>query len=156
MKYKMMVLTLILLMVGCQKKVEKKSTTIPEPVNIEFTLIGMGNLLGNGSEGIEAGSLWITGQSEWNDLIEKMNTLYAVSDTFIESDIDFTTFDVIASFDIVRPHTGYVVQVDKITDDSNNRIVQVALRVNNNGFEVPSQPYYLIKMSKSGKTVMFQ
>lgn len=155
-KYKLYVIAVVLLVISCRDKKSEKQSNIKYPVSIEWSLVGNGNLLGNHSEGIEAGSLWITGQQEWRDLVDKINTNNRVSDTFIENDIDFTRFDLIATFDKVRPHSGFIVAVDSIIEDTNNRLVYISWRDKKRGFEMPSQPYYLVKIPKSKKTIMFQ
>lgn len=156
MKEKLIIAVVILLHFGCQKKESANNLQASNPYEIEFSLISNGNLLGNGLEGIEAGSIWITGLTEWHDLLEKMNRHNRVSDGFIEDSIDFSAYDVLASFDQIRPHTGFVVYIDKLIEEQNNRVAHIVLKENNRGFEVVSQPYYLIKIPKSSKTVMFQ
>lgn len=155
-KYNFYVITAVLLIISCNNKKSNTTSDITYPIPIEWSLVGNGNLLGNHSEGIEAGSLWIRGQQEWRDLVDKINTNNRVSDTFIENDIDFTQFDLIATFDKVRPHSGFIIAVDSIIEDANNRLVYISWRDKKRGFEMPSQPYYLVKIPKSKKTIMFQ
>ncbi len=156
MKEKLIISVLLLLTLGCQKKSASNDLEASYPRDLEFSLISKGNLLGNGREGIESGSIWITREVEWNDLLGKMNIHNPVSDSFIENTIDFSAYDVLASFDQIRPHTGFVVYIDKLIEEQNNRVAHLVLKENNTGFDVVSQPYYLIKIPKSKKTVMFQ
>ncbi len=154
--YKLTVILAAFAVISCQNKKKVAQSTISYPIRVEWSLVGKGNLLGNHSEGIESGSLWITGQQEWRDLVDKINTNNPVSDSFIENEIDFAKFDVIATFDEVRPHSGFIVAIDSVIEDARNRLVYISLRDKKRGFEMPSQPYYLIKVPKSTKTVMFQ
>lgn len=93
--------------------------------NIEFTLISDGNLFGDGAEGISKQNLIIQDQDSWVTLINKMDIVNNVSDSFTETAIDFSEFMIIAVFEEVKSNGAYYVDLEILTDSESvfvNRI----------------------------------
>jgi len=65
-------------------------------INIEPTLIAKDNLFGNGDEGIIEQKLIISDQITWNNLMTQINSVNNVTDSFTETDIDFSEYKIIA------------------------------------------------------------
>ena len=150
-KHKTMKTTLILLMTlllatGCTKDEHK------DPQTIRFTEIGKGYLSGNGDEGIEKSNLVIKTKTEWETLMQKMNTSGNVTDNFTETDIDFNTYMVIAVFLDLKP-TAWEVDIIKIIEGQNN----ITVYKSQQQFDatVIAQPYCIIKISPTNKEVVF-
>ncbi|WP_400075216.1 protease complex subunit PrcB family protein [Winogradskyella sp. R77965] len=133
-----------------------KSTQSQEKMNKEdITLIAKGNLYGSGEEGIEKQNTVITNQSNWQDLMAKMNSINKVSDGFSESKIDFSKYTVIAVFDNVKTSGGHSLELD-IKSNSENVEVEVS-RNSPAGMatSLMTQPYYIAKIVKSDLPIIF-
>ena len=133
-----------------------KSSTATE---IQKTVIGTDDLYGNGSEGFTQQNIVIYDAVSWNDLLVKMNSNSNVSDNFTETNIDFTSYSVIAVFDKVLGNSGNSVTVLSVFEDDNN--VTVELKYNyytGVGLTVMTQPFQIVKVPvlDKKKTVIFE
>jgi hypothetical protein len=123
---------------------------------IKPILIGQGDLYGNGSENIPKQNIVITDQSIWTDLINAMNTTNKVSDSFTEINIDFSNYQIIAVFDNIKQNGGHSIDITKIIENDNNIIVTVENLQTGNLSSVITQPYHIVKITKTTKDVLFQ
>jgi PrcB C-terminal len=125
--------------------------------SIVLTQIGQGNLFGNGQENISKQNLVILDDNTWRNLQSKMNAVNNVSDEFTETNIDFTKFTVIASFDEVKTSGGYSIDITKITEGESNIFVTVKNISNDgNATTVMTQPYDIAKIPKTYKSIIFE
>jgi hypothetical protein len=124
--------------------------------SISPILIGKGDLYGNGKEQIAKQCLVINTSSEWNQLLVKMNSVNLVSTGFLETNIDFSIYTVIAIFDEVRMNNGYSITINMVESD-NKIIVNVQYSTTNGGSvaSVITQPYKIVKINKSNKVIVF-
>ena len=99
---------------SCNKKSSEEETN-----SITFTEIGKGALYGNGAEGISQSNLVITNNTDWQNLMNQMNSVNNVTDNFAETNIDFSTYEIIAIFLDVKGN-GWEVSITDITDDNTN------------------------------------
>ncbi|WP_296381106.1 protease complex subunit PrcB family protein [Winogradskyella sp.] len=121
----------------------------------EFNVIAKGNLYGSGSEGIVAQNLVITNQNDWDKLISQMNSVNKVSDSFKETNIDFSKHTIIAVFDEVKGSGGHSLELT-ITTNSENTIVNITkIAPNGVATSVMTQPYYIIKIAKRNLPIEF-
>lgn len=129
---------------------------IEEEKAIESFLIAQGNLYGAGGEGIQEENLYIKSEGTWNSLLEKINSVNNESDKFTETDIDFDEYHIIAVFDQNRPTSGYSVVLD-ITEDDDNVFAEVT-KTTPEGImpTVITQPFTIVKITATNKTVLFQ
>lgn len=127
-----------------------------QSTEITFTEIGKGNLSGNGAENISQSNLVINNQTEWQNLIGQMNSVNNVSDTFLETTIDFDSYTVIAIFDIIRAHTGFSIQIDSIIKTDKNITVNYTEQSMSDGFTIIIQPFHIIKILKTNKDIIFE
>ena len=120
--------------------------------SIPFTEIGKGALYGNGAEGISQSNLVIKNNSDWQYLMNQMNSVNNVTDSFTETNIDFNTYEVIVIFLEVKDH-GWEVLITNITEDNTNIYVDT----NENDFEylAMTQPFHIVKIPKINKPVIF-
>ena len=127
-----------------------------EIIKIEATLIAKDNLYGNGAEGINKQNLVITNKSIWNNLIAQMNAVNNVSNSFSETEIDFSKYVVIAVFDEIKSNGGYSLALT-ITDNSENIMVNVTT-IAPQGFAttVITQPFHIVKILKSDLPIIFE
>ncbi len=119
---------------------------------VSFTEISKSALYGNGDEGISQSNLVITNNTDWQNLMDQMNTVNNVTDDFTETDIDFDAYEIIAIFLDVKP-SGWEVKITEIIkDDANIHVYKT-----DEGFiySVMTQPFHIVKIPKSHKPVIF-
>lgn len=124
--------------------------------NVNFSIIGQGQLHGNGAENIEKSSLVITNTSFWNELIDKMNTANNVSDDLAERDIDFSQFLIIAVFDEIYNNGGHSIDIVSIVENENNVIVNIDNKMTGDASSVITQPFHIVKIPKTEKQIIFE
>ncbi len=123
-----------------------------ETNSIPFTEIGKGALYGNGAEGIPQSNLVITNNTDWQNLMNQMNSVNNVTDNFTETNIDFSTYEIIAIFLDVKGN-GWEVSITDITEDNSNIYVYKSEKEYDNS--VITQPFHIVKIPKSNKPVIF-
>ena len=158
--------TTLLLMImfcafSCKCKIQDHniSNTKMENNNIatqDYIVISKGNLYGSGAEGIEDQNLVITNENDWNELIAKMDSVNKVSDSFSETEIDFSKYSLIAVFDTVKGSGGHSLEID-VKPNSENIEVHVS-RKSPEGMAttVMTQPYVIVKIAKSELPIVFK
>jgi hypothetical protein len=151
MKTNIISIVLFLLVLSCKTNVESSKME-----KVDSFLIAKGNLYGSGAEGLTAQNLVIDNQGDWNSLVNKMDSVNKVSDTFEETKIDFSKFNVIAVFDEVKGSGGYSLELT-INSNSKNRIVNVSrLAPEGSATTVMTQPFYIVKIAKSKLPIVFK
>ena len=151
MKKSIVISVLVLLVLSCSS-----SNDTPRIDTIEPTLIGKGNLLGNGEEGIIEQNIVISDQNVWNNLIAQMNLVNNLSDGFTETNIDFSEYNIIAVFDELKGNGGHGLELN-ITSNSNNIVVDVIkLFPQGNATTIITQPYYIVKIPTSDLQIIFE
>lgn len=118
------------------------------PIDIEYFTIGKGELYGNGKENLQTQSVLITNAVEWNNLVEKMDSYNNVSNSFVEKNIDFEKFVVLAVIDSIRP-TLYNIEIDGIVEDAS--VVSAFVKRQSKDATVVCQPFCIVKIKKSTK-----
>ncbi|MGB8704383.1 MAG: protease complex subunit PrcB family protein [Gillisia sp.] len=124
---------------------------------VKTTLIAKDILYGNGEEEIPEQNLVIRDSESWNELIKKMNSVNQVSDSFTQTDIDFTKFTVLAVFDKVENSGGYDITIEKVFDKDKALVVKIR-KISPAGFvtQVMTQPFHIIKIPATQKQVIFE
>lgn len=147
---KLLGIAILLFALNC-KSAENQAKMIKENV----ILLGKGNLYGSGSEGIDQQNLVITNSEEWRDVLGKINSVNNVSNSFSETKIDFSKYNVIAVFDDVKTSGGHSIELD-IAPNSENIIVNVIRKAPKGiATSVMTQPYYITKITKSDLPIKF-
>jgi len=124
--------------------------------NVEPVLIAKGNLYGSGSEGITKQNMVIENQSDWQNLMDQMNKANTVSDSFSETKIDFSSYNIIAVFNDVKGSGGNSIELD-ISTTSENTLVKVNyFSPKGNATSVMTQPYYIVKVAKRNVPIVFE
>ncbi|MGB2416306.1 MAG: hypothetical protein ACPH6A_04630, partial [Flavobacteriaceae bacterium] len=72
---------------------------------------------------------------------------------FSETNIDFNTYQIIAIFKEVKP-TNWEVEISSIVENANNLSVSVV--ETEYDFTVVTQPFHIIKISKTNKEIVFE
>ena len=149
--HKLLGIVILLFALNC-KSTENKTKMTKEAI----VLIGKGNLYGSGSEGIEKQNLIVTSPEEWKDLLNKMNAVNKVSDSFSETDIDFSEYTVIAVFDEIKNSGGHSLNL--VIQETKDKILVEVLRKGPNGIatSVMTQPYYIVKIPKPSLPIVFE
>lgn len=149
--HKLMGIVILLFALNC-KSAENQAKMKQENI----ILIGKGNLYGSGAEGVEKQNLVITTTEEWKDLLNKINAVNKVSDSFSETDIDFSEYTVIAVFDEIKNSGGHSLNL--VLEETKEKILVEVLRKGPNGIatSVMTQPYYIVKIPKPSLPIVFE
>ncbi len=149
-KITLLIIAIFSLLISCNSE-EDNLTKVGNLI-----LIGQGNLYGNGEENIEKQNLVISNTSSWKELMNKMNSVNNESSNFIETDIDFSKFMIIAVFDNVKGNGGHSIDITKIEENNNNIFVSVEYLLPGGFTTIMTQPYHIIKITKKNKPVIFE
>jgi hypothetical protein len=125
---------------------------------VSFTQIGKNNLYGNGGENIPSGKVVINDVVTWENLLEQVDTVNPVSSEFIETDIDFAAFTVIAIFDEIRLSAGYDVEIVSVSKTDGAITVDVENHDGGSGAAatVITQPFNIVKIPHTTLPVAFE
>jgi len=149
MKRLVFIIISIFAFVNCSKEESKNYLT--------YNLIGEGSLYGNGEENIEEQSLIIKSDQEWNNLLDKINSTNNVSDKFTETEIDFSNYIIIAIFDRIRTTGDYQIEISNIIDGDKFIIVKTQISGPKDVAPfVMTQPFFIAKIPKTDKTIIFE
>lgn len=149
--HKLLGIVILLFALNC-KSTENQAKMTQENI----VLIGKGNLYGSGAEGIEKQNLVITTTEEWKGLLNKINTVNKVSDSFSETDIDFSEYTIIAIFEEVKNSGGH--SLDLVIQETKDKMSVDVLRKSPDGIatSVMTQPYYIVKIPKTSLPIVFE
>lgn len=148
---KTFILSLVLFtIISCSKNDAVASFT---PQTITPILIGKGNL--SGSENISQQNIAIYNSTEWNIILNSLEqgTTSEFSET---TGLDFNNYQLIALFDNLYPSPKFDIIITSITENVDNIIVnyqKIPLPIISS---VYSQSFYIVKIPKSTKPVVFQ
>ena len=137
----------LLILAGGLISCEKKENCMP------FIHITDGDLTGN--EGIPQQKIVITTQEEWKNLKTAMGK--ERTKDFCETEVDFGKYMIIAVFDEIRNSGGLRIEVACITEHFDKIVVTV--KAYYLGWliapEIITQPYHIVKIPTSAKSVEF-
>ncbi len=103
---------------------------------------------------IPKSNLVIKDVAAWNSLLSKISP--AEVSNFKETNIDFTKYQVIAVFDEVHNSGGYSIDITKITQSNSEITVKVEQLKKGDLTSVVTQPFHIVKITKSNKAVVFK
>lgn len=149
MPLKQLFLIIILFQLSCSSNEDGPNR------NINFSIIGQGQLYGNGIENIEKSNLIIENATSWNDLIDRMNTTNNVSGNFTETDINFSQFQIIAVFDKIYNTGGHSIDIIQIAENERHLMVKIGNLLTGNDSQVLTQPFQIVKIPKTEKEIIF-
>ena len=152
MKLTFFLLTLAVF-IGCNSNVDDASLAVP----ISTTLIASGNLYGNGGENIPMQNMIISNNKEWTELMNKLNSVNNVTDNFTETEFDFSNFTIIALFDDIKMYGGYSIEIESVVENRSD-LIAVIRHLSPNGIAptVITQPYFIVKIPKTEKRIIFK
>lgn len=123
--------------------------------DLEYSVILQGDRF-NGNYDNPKENLVIKDQQTWTSLIGKMAFLSDTNYYFPDATIDFTKYQVIVVIDEVRQYGGYSIDITKITQDNNSIFITVEQLKSGGINAVITQPFHIVKISKTGKKVVFK
>ena len=146
-------LLVLTIFIGCKNNDDDEFLPLP----ISTTRIGNGNLYGYGQENITEQNLIISSNMAWTELMNKMNSVNNETDNFIETEIDFSNFIILAIFDEIKMNGGYTIDIARVVENQNNLTVTIRnLSPNRIAPTVITQPFYIVKIAKTAKTIIFK
>jgi len=156
----------ILSMCSCKCKMDNATTekTNSDNSNMEntelltngYSVIGKGNLYGSGEEGINASNLVVANKNDWDKLIAQLDSVNKVSTGFKDKTVDFSEYTIIAVFDDVKSSGGHILDLDVVTNTENTVINITKKAPSGVSTSVMTQPYCIIKISKSNLPIVFK
>ena len=142
---KLFILLIVTLAIGCSEDIYPTGSS----------LIGKGSLFGNGSEGISKQNMVISDESSWHVLLEKLNSVNNVSESFTETTIDFSAYQLIAVFDEIRSTGGYSIDLD-ILESSDKIQVNISYQIPEDlATTVITQPFHIVKIPLTSRAIEF-
>ncbi|WP_179021199.1 protease complex subunit PrcB family protein [Winogradskyella forsetii] len=154
MKTHVLITIFIIVAMSCKSK--KSTENTEKMVKENPVLISKGNLYGSGEEGIEKQNLVITNDDDWNELKKQMNSINNVSNGFLETEIDFSKYSIIAVFDDVKTSGGHSIELNMTTTSEHTIIKVISKSPEGLATSVMAQPYYIAKLEKTDLPIVFQ
>lgn len=139
---------LTLLAIGCSSD---NDAELFNPQNIEPTFIGKGFV--NLSHDFDDQNRVITNNTQWQELMSQLNAARGgITENFTETTIDFSAYDVIASFIVSNSTT--TIDITNVTENEHD--VTVTLQNLQHGLtQDVVQPFHIIKIQKRNKPIVF-
>ena len=154
MKKHLLLLLCSILLIATSCRNDNNEGQIESKNQINFQLIGKGNLMGS-SYATPQNSV-ITNTTQWNNFLNQIDTPNNhPSSGFTEINIDFNQFMVILVVDEVYPNGGHSVDIMTIDENPQNIEVDVEKLLQGNVTTVVTQPYHIVKIPKIAKSVLF-
>jgi hypothetical protein len=79
-----------------------------------------------------------------------------VSNSFTTTTIDFSLYNLIVVIDIARPNLSYSININSITENQNNIIVDISSSGSMNGYNAGCIPFHIVKIPIQSKPFVFQ
>ena len=140
----------IILTTSCS---DDDNKSITQNTSISFTEIGKGALSGNGAEGISQSNIVITNSAEWQNMMIQMNSVNMVTNEFSQTNVDFSSYTVIAVFLEVKT-SGWQVEISDIIENEKNIVVSKTEEKGVNS--VITQPFHIVKIPVTSKPIVFE
>src|SRR5690554_94519 len=104
----------------------------------------------------ESQNIIISDSTNWEDFL--MNLEYHLGYSIdIDNSVDFETHQIISVFDQIRPTGGFGINVISVAENQNNIIVNLETSYDDGiTFQMPIQPFHIVKIPKSDKPVVFE
>ena len=125
-------------------------------VDVDFTTVGKGELNGNGAENIPQQQIIIRSSSRWNDLLAQMNSLNNEANGFTETDFNFSNVILIAVFDELQSNGGYSIDITNVFQTDGEIFVEVGKLQKGDDTPLITQPYHIVKFSKTDVPISFK
>jgi hypothetical protein len=151
---KILLTLLAVFTLSCNDDDNSGNTNEVFPQDIEFNTVAKGIALANNVYiNTSPTNLTIKNNTDWN--VFYTNMMGKSTPEFIETNIDFNNFMVIAMFDKGRPSGGYEVSISSIIENTDNIVVDVEYIGDGDDTTMPTCPYHIVRIPKSNKNVVF-
>jgi len=97
--------------------------------------------------------LVITTSDDWDNLLTAVPSL---RESLIETNIDFSNYQVIALIDQQYRNGGWTIDITDVTEYADEIVVTVENLQKGNALSVVTQPCHIVKIPRSAKNVRFQ
>lgn len=146
---KSLLFVLLIIVISCDKDTFEET-----PLTIESIYKGV--LYGNGQENISKQNTVIKNSLDWNELMDKINSVNNVTERFSETNIDFSSYTIIAVFDEIKMNGGHSIDITDVTENDKNIIVTVENLLTGGMTTVITQPFHIVKIPKRNKPFIFE
>ena len=136
--------------ISCNQSEEEPILT---PQTIIPVLIGKGSLFG--TENIPEQNIVISNSANWNLILNSL-TQWHLSLLTETSNVDFNNFQLIAVFDKLYGSPSYEVSIVNILENAATIVVTIKKTRNLSPLAFNDQKFYIVKIPKSPKPVVFQ
>lgn len=122
---------------------------------VDFTVIAKGDLSVNPAINQREFQIVVTDTVAWNDLLSKIDIpRVSIEDT--DKIIDFERETVLGIFDQVRPVLANSIEIMSVIELSDELLVTYRPRTRDEGYTALGQPFVIVKIPVSGKSVRFE
>ncbi|HZH69591.1 MAG TPA: hypothetical protein VFD80_03985, partial [Flavobacteriaceae bacterium] len=106
---------------------------------------------------VETEDFVIYDNESWEELYETLTPYSGQTIDFEETEIDFDAYQILASFDEVRPYPGWVIDIESVIEKTNQIDVLVKVYQDYIGLTPWStRQIHIVKIPKSDKPVVFE
>jgi hypothetical protein len=145
-----------ILLVLCFALIGFSGCKTEENTVISYTVIAQNNLYGAGREGFVRQNIVIRDNAAWQNLINQINAVNNTSETFTETNINFSEYMIVAVFDEVKGNGGWSIDITNIENQENQIVVNLTNLKTGNAASVITQPYQIVKIPVSNKEIIFE
>jgi hypothetical protein len=144
---------LLAAMVGCQSD-DAATTNNPNNGPVQFENVKQDMLSG---DAVTSGNFVIKTAGEWTAFKEMVNAAYQEDIDALEGvTVDFAAYDVISTVDQWHPNGGHGIEVSSVVRDNEGITVSVETIGEGNGTLVVTQPFHVVKISKTTLPITFE
>ncbi len=150
-------LVVVLAMTACSTDDSRVTGNQNNIIATDPVLIGKGDLFGNGDEQIPQQNLVINNDAEWQALKLQMNSVNPCTNSFTETEVDFSQWTILATFDQIRSNGGHSIEIVEINESAEQ--INVAIETSAEGevaTTVMTQPFHIVKIPATNKPVVFE
>jgi|SRR5690554_3631883 len=147
MKKTVLIFTMVFALFACDDNISENNQE-----EIVYEAIQQGFLSGDNMTSNSQNSV-ITDQNNWNQLVSLLTSEnYDLSSV----NIDFNTHCVLYIKDEARPKGGYSISVQNVYEGTNTIDVHITKSFSDSpNMDMPTQPFYIAKMPKTNKSIIF-
>jgi hypothetical protein len=134
---------------------DNSSENVFESSVLDFENISRGLILSSH----EQNSTIITSLDDWQNLIQNMDDVGSFDFNGIvlsDLNVDFSISNVIAVYDLIRPHTGYEIIIESIMEQENEILVNFISTSGDSGYHALTQPFHIVKIPITNKPIHFE
>lgn len=142
--------SILFISISCRNEEEEN---IDGKNQINFLLIGKGNLVGNY---VPQQNTIITNSIQWNNFLNQIDsTTHQTSASFITTYVDFNDYMVIIVVDEMYNNGGHSIDITSMEEHPQYINIYVEKLLHGNATSVITQPYHIVKIPKTSKSLIF-